>query len=157
MGHVPLIKIRYRAIENKPLAYIYECHVETLLICLFRNKLSIPSISAQEICNNGIEDDADGGIDLKDSESICNLRVPIVSTDFKTLICCPNSFTLPDFPNQGINCAGDGWGTISFGTPDLFNQCGNIGGKGQPSEIFPAVPPMPFPSGDGVGGFDSVP
>lgn len=80
------------------------------------------SMFGQEICNNGIDDDADGLIDLNDNtECVCT---PATSTapslinnpSFETMNCCPSTYS-------ELNCA-TGWIQASDATSDYFNTCG---------------------------------
>ena len=75
--------------------------------------------SAQEICNNGIDDDADGKIDLNDSDCICNnsaITSIIPNPSFETLSACPSSFSQ-------LNVATP-WIQATEATTDYFNTCG---------------------------------
>ncbi|MES2514693.1 MAG: gliding motility-associated C-terminal domain-containing protein [Bacteroidota bacterium] len=97
----------------------------------------------QEICNNGIDDDADGLIDLNDvSDCSCNTPPPAVTSiipnpSFELMSACPNSHSQMNFVTD--------W-TASCGTPDYLNTCGYT---------FPATGwagLTPFPYGTGVAG-----
>ncbi|MCF8239449.1 MAG: gliding motility-associated C-terminal domain-containing protein [Saprospiraceae bacterium] len=107
----------------------------------------IASGSTQEICNNGIDDDNNGLVDLNDPACVCagiqggqqDATSKIPNPDFEIKSCCPNSFN--DFP-----CVDD-WEEANLATPDYIHEC---------DFIFPAVIEanlVPFPSGQGaVGG-----
>lgn len=111
-----------------------------LLFCL----LSFSSFS-QEICNNGIDDDADGLIDLNDVvDCVCgagtSTLVPslIPNPSFETIAYCPTSFSQ-------LNGAAS-WVQATDATSDYFNTCGYV---------FPALtgtPLLPFPAGNGAAG-----
>jgi len=66
-------------------------------------------VSAQEICDNGIDDDGDGLIDINDQEDcFCGaVNIDIVNGDFEDYSCCPDNVTF--LPDNGIYCLIDGW------------------------------------------------
>ncbi|THH34949.1 gliding motility-associated C-terminal domain-containing protein [Neolewinella litorea] len=117
-----------------------------------------PSLSAQENCSNGIDDDGDGLVDLNDKENCsCALSSTLTSLlpnpsleDFD-----PGQFGCtsrqpggrPDAVNQA-NCL-TGWRRASLGTTDSWNAFTftNAG------PYFPSTLPLPLPSGTGVAGF----
>ena len=115
-------------------------------------------LSAQEICDNGIDDDADGLIDLNDvADCACKLtpHTPSLlpnpsleefSTDEPG---CKSSQPggLPDGTNQA-NCL-EGWQRASLGTTDAWNA---FTLAGSPPD-YPSELPLPLPSGSGVAGF----
>jgi gliding motility-associated-like protein len=104
---------------------------------------------SQENCNNGIDDNNDGLIDLHDT-SICKcnsflFEVPkpiIPNSSFEEKHCCPSEmFT-------GMNCVNN-WMIASDGTTDYLNLCG-----------YQAInlpnfykPKHPLPDGNGYVGF----
>lgn len=100
------------------------------------------TLYAQEICNNGIDDNGNGLIDLNDPECACvNNGTPpslIPNPSFEDYFGCPIAFSGVDsifFWNQGTD----------FGTPDYYNtDC-----------PFPFIPPnLPqVPDGNGFVGF----
>jgi len=116
--------------------------IKRFLLALFL-VLGASSISAQEICSNGVDDDGDGLIDLNDivdcpcllSGSIGEVTSLIPNASFETLSTCPN------MPGQIFNATG--WNAMTSGSPDYFNTC----------DGFSAIVPAPFPDGDGVAGF----
>lgn len=82
---------------------------------------SIYSFS-QEICNNGIDDNANGLVDLNDPGCVCSgiggSGTPsslIPNASFENNTCCPTTFS-------ELNCAGS-WVQASDATSDYFN-CG---------------------------------
>jgi hypothetical protein len=94
-----------------------------------------------EICDNGIDDDGDGTIDLNDLDCFCISQTPeslIPNPSFEEQNCCPSG-------RSELNCAAD-WIQASRPTTDLIHSCGWEGW-----EQFP--PPMPFPDGEGIMGF----
>ena len=91
---------------------------------------------SQEICDNGIDDDGDGLIDLNDSlDCVCNgsssSTVPslIPNPSFEDYSCCPSSWSQ-------LNCA-DTWVQASGATSDYLNTCNYTGNA-----------PLPFPDGN---------
>lgn len=129
---------------------------------MFIVKITIPSFSrtallcmsllfsvftyGQEICNNGIDDDSDGLVDLNDTADChCTpvVQVPslIPNPSFETMACCPSSFSQ-------MNCA-QNWVQASSATADYMNTCGMV---------FPAATAaglVPFPDGNGIAGLIS--
>ena len=100
----------------------------------------------QEICNNAIDDDGDGLIDLNDDECLCegfggssNLSSLIPNSSFEDRGCCPNGYS-------DLNCA-DTWIQASNPTSDYWHMCGNSGSS------FDGLPPLPPPEGQGFVGF----
>jgi len=114
--------------------------------------LLVPMLSiSQEVCNNGIDDDADGLIDLNDPDCSCsgiggggtNVTSLIPNSSFEDHTCCPNSFSQ-------LNCAVS-WQQASGATSDYFNTCGYTGGTGGLNPM-----PLPLPNGGaGAAGFFS--
>ncbi len=98
----------------------------------------------QEICDNGIDDDGDGLIDLNDEECECSTTLPsslIPNPSFEERTCCPMS-------NARLDCA-IGWIQASAPTTDYVHTCGNYLGNTN----IPAFAPLPFPDGQGAVGF----
>lgn len=94
-----------------------------------------------ESCNNGIDDDNDGLIDLNDPDCECQIIEPvslIPNPSFEEMNCCPNN-------RSQLNCAVD-WIQASEPTTDYLHTCDWMGW-----ENFP--PPLPFPDGQGIMGF----
>ena len=83
--------------------------------------LNTAIVSAQEICDNGIDDDGDGLIDINDQEDcFCGaVNIDIINGDFEDYSCCPDNVTF--LPDNGIYCLIDGWEPASAGTSDYFN------------------------------------
>lgn len=110
-------------------------------------------LSAQtEICNNGIDDDGDGLIDLNDPDCPCSTNLLGVGTQsyirnhsFEERTCCPYSFIVPGGP-QYLDCA-TGWHQATNATSDYFNMCG----------YHPVGFNLPPPDGDGAVGFYALP
>lgn len=98
----------------------------------------------QEICDNGIDDDGDGRIDLNDPDCRCGNQTPVPSiipnASFEDYTACPSNFS------QLNNCSG--WVQATEATSDYMNTCGMV---------FSAVEDlsatlMPFPDGQGISG-----
>lgn len=104
--------------------------------------LSFSALQSQEICNNGIDDDADGLIDLNDSvECACGQAAVaslIPNPSFDTMNCCPSSYSQ-------VNCAGS-WVQASSATSDYMNTCGFVFGAATSAGL------VPFPNGNGILG-----
>ncbi|MBZ0207590.1 MAG: PKD domain-containing protein [Flavobacteriales bacterium] len=104
-----------------------------------------PLLFAQEICDNGIDDDGNGLVDLNDTLACpCNLLPPPVNLisngSFEDHTCCPGN---PGY-NAGnyIDCT-EGWTDYQISaTADYFNPCG----------FFPPMIPQPVPDGNAVAG-----
>jgi gliding motility-associated-like protein len=99
---------------------------------------------SQEICDNGIDDDGNGLIDLNDKAS-CDCDIPshnlkpvsLFNASFEDSNCCPS------FPSQ-FSCVTQ-W-IPAWASPDYFN-CGFV-----PLSIFNPAP-VPYPDGTGCVGF----
>ncbi len=101
-------------------------------------------LQAQEICDNAIDDDGDGLIDLNDDDCICNSLIPsslIPNPSFEEKTCCPEE-------NERLDCAVS-WIQASNPTTDYVHTCGDYLGN----TSIPAFAPLPFPDGDGAVGF----
>lgn len=109
--------------------------------------LWMSSVYAQEICDNAIDDDADGLIDLNDDECECE---PLVLDSVISLI--PNSsfeqYDCLPFTYSQMDCATN-WIQASGATSDYFHLDGFYNGA------YAGIPtvPMPIPDGDGFVGF----
>ncbi|MFT3883977.1 MAG: PKD domain-containing protein [Flavobacteriales bacterium] len=99
-------------------------------------------VSAQEICDNGIDDDGNGLIDLNDTTGCpCTLAPPrpnmLPNPSFEDHTCCPPR------PLSGMDCV-TGWtNQTTYGSASYFNACSHL----------PATIPQPMPDGQGVAGF----
>ncbi|MFT3883869.1 MAG: gliding motility-associated C-terminal domain-containing protein [Flavobacteriales bacterium] len=113
------------------------------------------TVLAQEICNNGIDDDGDGLIDLNDPDCPCS--TVLMAPDLQSYIrnhsfedrlngtCCPFGFVTPvSWP--WLDCAA-GWHQATAATSDYFNMCG----------YAPIGFNLPPPDGDGAVGFFAGP
>lgn len=104
------------------------------------------SARAQEICDNGIDDDGNGLVDLNDSTGCnCTLLPPpmnlIANGSFEDQTCCPGQPGI-GVPNNFIDCA-TGWTDYQISaSADIYDPCG----------FFPPMIPQPVPDGDAVAG-----
>lgn len=99
--------------------------------------------SAQENCNNGIDDDGNGKIDLNDSNCVCSNTTSsnfINNYNFEQMIFCPNKFSQ-------FNAAAN-WFLPSTGTSDYINSCDFI----PVSAVDAGIYPLPSSNGNGVAG-----
>ena len=100
-------------------------------------------VFSQEICNNGIDDDGDGLIDLNDPDCTCTPATTTVlslipNPSFETMNCCPSSYSQ-------VNCA-SGWVQATSATSDYMNTCGFVMGAATNAGL------VPFPDGNGIIG-----
>ncbi|MCO6481040.1 MAG: gliding motility-associated C-terminal domain-containing protein [Phaeodactylibacter sp.] len=94
-----------------------------------------------EICDNALDDDGDGRVDLNDPDCDCPEAAPvsrIPNPSFEEQDCCPGN-------RSQMNCA-TGWIQASAPTTDYLHSCGWMGWPDLP-------PPLPFPDGEGCMGF----
>jgi hypothetical protein len=114
---------------------------------LFLPLLLAGPLAAQEICNNALDDDGDGAIDLNDPDCGCfgslNGEVPslVPNHSFEEQLCCPFGFVSFMSP-PWLNCA-TGWRPGTMGTTDYFHSCGYMP---EPMVVLPA------PDGEGFTG-----
>jgi gliding motility-associated-like protein len=112
---------------------------------------------AQELCDNAMDDDADGLIDLNDPDCPCSaylLPAGVVSyvanPSFEDRVpgpngpCCPYTFVSP-FSPPWLSCA-TGWFQATSATSDYYHMCG----------FAPPSFPLPPPEGEAAVGFISV-
>ncbi len=100
---------------------------------------SVPVL--EEICDNAIDDDGDGLIDLNDPDCDCPVVEPvslIPNPSFEEMNCCPSD-------RSQLYCS-DTWIQASDATTDYLHTCGYMGWPDFP-------PPLPFPDGDAIVGF----
>ncbi len=108
---------------------------------LILSLLSFSFLQAQEICNNGIDDDADGLVDINDPDCSCgsaSITSLIPNPSFETMNCCPSTYSQ-------MNCAGS-WIQASSATSDYMNTCGIVFGAATAAGL------LPFPDGNGIVG-----
>ncbi|GGD26488.1 T9SS type B sorting domain-containing protein [Flavobacterium orientale] len=97
----------------------------------------------QENCNNGIDDDGDGLIDLNDPDCICQNTTTasfVNNHDFEEINFCPNNFAQ-------FNAATN-WFLPSSATTDYINSCGFVPISATDAGIYP----LPPSNGNGVAG-----
>ncbi len=114
---------------------------------LFLGLLSgLSLITAQEICNNALDDDGDSFIDLNDEDCVCNevtVNLPssfIPNASFEDYNCIPDFYSL-------MECA-EGWIQASEATSDYFHVDGYF-----PDNFEIPFAPTPIPDGDAFVGF----
>ena len=76
-------------------------------------------LSAQEICDNGIDDDGDLLVDLLDPDCTCSTGSSSITADFEDNTCCPTNITF--VPGDGYYCVNGEWNFASDATTDYFN------------------------------------
>ncbi len=118
------------------------------ILFLFSLFLFPSQLFSQEICNNGIDDDADLLIDLNDTaDCACSgisgggggpIPSLIPNPSFEAMNCCPTSYSQ-------VNCATD-WIQASTPTSDYMNTCGIV------FQAATAAGLQPFPDGNGIIG-----
>ncbi len=119
------------------------------VLVAFLLAITLPGIIfGQEICNNGIDDDGNGLIDLNDPGCPCStaLILPGVQSyirnpSFEQRTCCPLGF-VGNFTPPWLDCA-TGWHQATPATTDYFNMCG----------YHPVGMPLPPPDGVAAVGF----
>lgn len=105
---------------------------------------------SQEICNNGIDDNGDGFIDLMDPQCGCSpvaKKSLVPNFDFEEYTSCPSMM------GQLYRVAP--WMQGTMGTPSYYNKCGFVLADIDmyPSDGFPPNDePIFFPSGNGIVG-----
>ncbi len=103
-------------------------------------------LAAQEICDNGVDDDGNGLIDLNDLAGCpCTVLLPagnlISNGSFEDQTCCPGQPGITT-PNNYIDCATSWTDYQISASADLYDPCG----------FFPSMIPQPVPDGDAVAG-----
>ncbi len=103
------------------------------------------SVSAQENCANGVDDNGNGLIDLNDPDCVCagfsnttNAPSLIPNASFEQTNCCPSTYSQ-------VNCA-SGWIQATSPTSDYMNTCGFVFGAATAAGL------VPFPDGNGILG-----
>lgn len=105
--------------------------------------------AAQEICDNGIDDDGNGLVDLNDTLPCpCNIVLPgpqlLANASFEDHTCCPEEAS--HATDQILDCAGPWTDHSTTSTADYMNTCGFVGG----------AMPQPVPDGQGLLGIGMV-
>ena len=103
---------------------------------------------AQEICDNGTDDDSDGLIDLQDPDCDCEgftsyVNSIIPNPSFESKSDCPDGFSQMDLVINWENAS-----SSSLSTTDYIHSCGFM------TEDY-ITPPTPFPDGEGCIGLIS--
>lgn len=116
-------------------------------------------LSAQEVCDNGIDDNSDGLIDLNDPQCACSTQLMLPGTqsyipnhDFEERLtdgeghtCCPLGWSTPDV--DWLLCAA-GWAQATNATSDYYHSC----------SFYPPTYPFPSPEGgEASAGFIPLP
>jgi gliding motility-associated-like protein len=112
-----------------------------VLLTGISTRLVLTASRAVEICDNGIDDDNDGLIDLNDPECACAPAVPeslINNPSFEERNCCPTD-------RSQLHCA-KGWIQASDATTDFMHTCGMTS---RPEFMVP----KPIPDGNGWVGW----
>ena len=97
-----------------------------------------PALVLTEVCDNALDDDQDGLIDLNDPDCDCSQQPIAPNGSFEDIYCCPEA------PSQDF-CIMN-WQKGSLSTPDYINECGWLGW-----DEFPV--PLPMPQGKSCIGF----
>ncbi|MBX2814445.1 MAG: gliding motility-associated C-terminal domain-containing protein [Saprospiraceae bacterium] len=119
----------------------YKCIVLQVLLLLVSCCSVHGQIVSGEVCDNALDDDNDGLIDLNDPDCACTVFEPkslIPNPSFEEMSCCPQG-------RSQLQCA-ETWIQASAATTDYLHTCQWTGWPNLP-------PPMPFPDGDAVVGF----
>lgn len=108
-----------------------------VVVCLLLSH----GLLAQEICDNGVDDDANGLVDLNDQGGCpCTLAPPttnlINNGSFEENTCCPEGF------HDYFECATGWMNYFESATADYYN-----------CDFIPDAIPQPLPDGSGVVGF----
>lgn len=106
--------------------------------------LAVP-LAAQEICDNGVDDDGNGLVDLNDLAGCpCDLVQPqndlITNGSFESNTCCPEGTSMS--PDDYLSCATGWMDHMVTSTVDYF-AC----------DFVPAAVPQPIPDGAAAAGF----
>ncbi len=113
-----------------------------ILLNFFTKPLHYKGTLMEEICDNAIDDDNDGLIDLNDSDCACemvSLESIIPNPSFENQSCCPTD-------HSQMRCA-ENWIQPSFGTSDYMHYCG------YEYESIQDTPLGVYPDGEGAIGF----
>lgn len=97
-----------------------------------------------EICNNAIDDDGDGYIDINDSDCICNqqqVRSVIPNHSFEQYTACPDYLSQMHYAAPWVQATTNRG--LGVATTDYFNTCGYLGASASM---------VPFPDGNGIAG-----
>lgn len=103
---------------------------------------------AQEICNNGIDDDGDGDIDLLDVDCRCTVYPMINNPSFEKIWKCPDSYSQLQYADYWYQPSGG-----DKGSTDLYHSCGDC--KYKYNGLINNIP-LPPPDGVGFAGFFDI-
>ena len=104
---------------------------------------------SQEICDNGIDDDWDGKIDLQDEECDCGLGLnpvlvenSIPNQNFDTSSCCPGFYNTLPTPVTSLSCL-DSWdyGAVGFLTTPGVSYASSCDTCAYPYYFYQVGPP----------------
>ena len=112
-----------------------------LFLSLYVGERTINTLAPPEICDNAIDDDRDGKIDLNDEDCFCPILKPeslIPNSSFEDQNCCPEQ-------HSSVHCA-TSWLQASEPTPDYFHSCDWTANGA-------LAIPQPLPDGEGFIGF----
>lgn len=110
------------------------------------------TVAAQEICDNGADDDGDGFVDIYDPDCACfgigleenDVTDKVPNSDFELMDCCP------DFISQVSECLSS-WVEPTTATPDYQNTCDFMMEAVYQADLYP------FPSGgEGIVGISAA-
>ncbi len=111
-----------------------------ILLCLSGTSVVVQAQQV-EICDNAVDDDGNGLVDLNDPACVCEPPEPtsqIPNPSFEDRSCCPSG-------NSQLSCANT-WIQASEATTDYYHRCGYF-----MREEFQV--PLPLPDGDAYIGF----
>lgn len=117
--------------------------ITTLLIFLMI--LVMSRVEAQEICDNGTDDDNDGLVDLLDTDCRPTVYPLIKNPSFEKIFKCPFSYSQLQYANYWMQPSSG-----SAGSTDLYHKCGECAYQ---YNTFLDHIPMPVPDGVGFAGF----
>lgn len=104
-----------------------------------------------EICDNGIDDDMDGLIDLNDPDCDCHgdFTYYVPNPSFEDTTCCPCAVAFGTCIGESgrIECIPP-WVNSNGKGFDFFHECANFDNRGTSTSI-----PLPVPDGTGFSGF----
>ncbi len=119
----------------------FENQLRFLCLWIFMLLCSAHEVSMVEICDNAMDDDGNGLIDLNDPACDCPVAEPvslIPNPSFEESNCCP-------VDRSSLHCA-DTWIQASAATTDYLHSCGWMGWQDLPV-------PLPLPDGEACIGF----
>lgn len=112
------------------------------ILCSFSGAAIFIDPVKMEVCDNAIDDDGNGLIDLNDPACVCQVLTPrslIPNPSFEDTLCCPTGVSM-------MQCA-TGWIQASEPTSDYLHPCNWFGWTNLPRV------PTPIPDGEACVGF----